>query len=152
MLPDEFVVFIICGSANLLSFMLGVQTGRGLRPPAPVRVVDWARFNLELAPVPAPALVERAPGSYARFRWDMLTPAQWSALLRTTATNALCGEGLPFERGQFEQVRSLLIRLELAAWRDAAHHGKGWELGPALARAIAERLGMRVVPPPPGGR
>jgi hypothetical protein len=74
----------------------------------------------------------------------MLTRAQWEGLLRTTATNELCGAGKPFERKFFDATRDLLIARRMAYWRNPKTEKGGWDLNRATRRAIAHHLGYAV--------
>jgi len=155
--PPEFVLFLVCGWGWLVTVPLFYQAGkRAGEASAPRTVIRWGLELAELpgyAPVAVPAavLVEREPGSYARFSWGTLTPAQWRALVESTAISRLCGSGRPFTRAELEQVRNLLIGRGCAEWRRPGYPEQGWDLRPAMRRAIVIHTGGRVVRASPSG-
>ena len=81
------------------------------------------------------------PRAFTRIEWTMLTAAQWRALWQSTATTHLAGAGRPFSRAELEQVRDLLIERGVAGWRDQTHRAQGWDLTPAMRRAIVKVTG-----------
>jgi hypothetical protein len=138
-LATELVAILVALSGYPITYVLGYQMGR---TSAPRRVVDFSNLVYAQQTAPAPVeLVRTEARTFTRLRWRMLTRAQWDALLRTTATNELCGAGKPFERKFFDATRNLLIARRVAFWRNAKTEKGGWDLTPAMRRAIAHHLG-----------
>jgi hypothetical protein len=86
------------------------------------------------------------------------TPDQLQALAdglqtgRQFALTSFAGQGKPFTRPEFEQLRAELIRRGLAAWRNQNHPGQGCELtksGRAVMRRFCSEATQRRLPPPP---
>ena len=128
-----------------IGVLVGLVAGGGLGyqygyRAAPRRVIDFAPIYAQQTPAPV-ELVRTEPRTFTRLSWRMLSRAQWDALLRTTATNELCGAGKPFERKQFDATRDLLISRRMAFWRNPKTEKGGWDLTTATRRAVAHHLG-----------
>jgi len=140
-LATELVAILVGLGGWPFCYVIGYQMGRA---SAPRRVVDFSTLvYTQTAAAPA-ELVRTEPRTFTRLSWRMLTRAQWEGLLRTTATNELCGAGKPFERKFFDATRDLLIARRMAYWRNPKTEKGGWDLNRATRRAIAHHLGYAV--------
>ena len=145
-MPDpiraEFVALVVGLSGWPFWYYVGLQMGRATAPRRIVNIdglrKEWAQ-TVEVAP--EPDLIERAPGSYARFSWRRLSRRQWRALLETTAEGKLCGADKPFSKSELAEVRDLFIKRGVARWRNPEYPQQGWELVPCMWRGIVRHTG-----------
>lgn len=146
-LPPDFFALVPCFAGWPASFLVGYRYGylRGLAEGQGYRA--YVRFD-QLALVPdvaappePPALVQVGADRYIRFSWARLDRNQWRALWHTTATAELAGEGRPFSRAEVEEIRDLLIRRGVAAWKNPASRSQGWVISEPMRRAIVAHLG-----------
>ena len=136
--PPEFVLFLVALGFGPFGFLIGYDFGKRARVPYANRpIIQFSQLVRDVAPV----LVERRAGSYARLSWSQLSAAQWRALLTSTSEGELAGEGKPFSVPELRGVRDVLIGRGCAYWRSARSHSQGWELQPAMWRAIVRHTG-----------